>query len=87
VTVEKQRRIRQLAVEWLRAHELRADSIRFDVVAITGTELELLRRPPSDPQSEWDIWGLTPEASRRDSPGERPDEQARDTRRAAATRT
>ena len=42
VTVEKQRRIRQLAVEWLRANELRADSIRFDVVAITGSRLELI---------------------------------------------
>jgi len=42
VTVAKQRRIRQLAVEWLRAHELHADSIRFDVVAITGSRLELI---------------------------------------------
>lgn len=42
VTVAKQRRIRQLAVEWLRAHEVRAPSVRFDVVAITGTDLELL---------------------------------------------
>jgi putative endonuclease len=42
VTSEKQRRIRQLAVEWLRANELRADSIRFDVVAITGGRLELI---------------------------------------------
>lgn len=42
VTVAKQRRIRQLAVEWLRAHEVHASSVRFDVVAITGTELELL---------------------------------------------
>jgi putative endonuclease len=42
VTVAKQRRIRQLAVEWLRAHEVHAVSIRFDVVAITGNELELL---------------------------------------------
>ncbi|MGA7756841.1 MAG: YraN family protein [Ilumatobacteraceae bacterium] len=42
VTVEKQRRIRHLAVEWLRANELRADSIRFDVVAITGSRLELI---------------------------------------------
>jgi putative endonuclease len=42
VTFEKQRRIRQLAVEWLRANELRADSIRFDVVAITGGRLELI---------------------------------------------
>ncbi len=42
VTVAKQRRIRQLAVEWLRAHEVHARSVRFDVVAITGTDLELL---------------------------------------------
>lgn len=42
VTVAKQRRIRQLAVEWLRAHEIHAPSVRFDVVAITGTRLELL---------------------------------------------
>jgi len=42
VTVAKQRRIRQLAVEWLRAHEVHASSIRFDVVAITGNKLELL---------------------------------------------
>lgn len=42
VTVSKQRRIRQLAVEWLREHDLHADVIRFDVVAITGTTLELI---------------------------------------------
>ncbi len=42
VTVAKQRRIRQLAVEWLRAHDLRPESVRFDVVAITGTRLELI---------------------------------------------
>jgi putative endonuclease len=42
VTVTKQRRIRQLAVEWLRAHDVRATAIRFDVVAITGTRLELI---------------------------------------------
>jgi putative endonuclease len=42
VTVAKQRRIRQLAVEWLRANDVHADSIRFDVVAITGTEIELI---------------------------------------------
>ena len=42
VTVAKQRRIRQLAVEWLRAHDLHADSLRFDVVAITGTRLDLI---------------------------------------------
>ncbi len=38
----KQRRIRQLAVEWLRAHDVGAESIRFDVVAITGVEVELI---------------------------------------------
>ncbi len=42
VTVAKQRRIRQLAVEWLRANDVSARSIRFDVVAITGNELELI---------------------------------------------
>jgi len=42
VTVAKQRRIRQLAVEWLRANDVHAPAIRFDVVAITGNALELL---------------------------------------------
>jgi putative endonuclease len=42
VTPAKQRRLRALAVEWLRAHEVRAVAIRFDVVAITGTRLDLL---------------------------------------------
>ena len=42
VTVAKQRRIRQLAVEWLRANDVVAASIRFDVVAITGSDLELI---------------------------------------------
>ena len=42
VTIAKQRRIRQLAVEWLRAHDVHAHAIRFDVVAITGTDLELI---------------------------------------------
>lgn len=42
VTVAKQRRIRQLAVEWLRANDVHAPSVRFDVVAITGNTLELL---------------------------------------------
>ena len=42
VGVAKQRRIRQLAVEWLRARGIGADSIRFDVVAITGVEIELI---------------------------------------------
>jgi putative endonuclease len=38
----KQRRIRQLAVEWLRAQNVAAELIRFDVVAITGVEIELI---------------------------------------------
>ena len=42
VTAAKQRRIRQLAVEWLRAHDVSAETIRFDVVAITGNSLELI---------------------------------------------
>lgn len=42
VTAAKQRRIRRVAVEWLRTHELHAAAMRFDVVAITGTELELI---------------------------------------------
>ena len=42
VGVAKQRRIRQLAVEWLRAEGIATDSIRFDVVAITGVEIELI---------------------------------------------
>lgn len=42
VTPIKQRRIRRLAAEWLRAHDVHADAIRFDVVAITGTTLELI---------------------------------------------
>ncbi|MGB0111749.1 MAG: YraN family protein [Ilumatobacteraceae bacterium] len=42
VTVAKQRRIRQLAVEWLREHERSTPRVRFDVVAITGTDLDLI---------------------------------------------
>ena len=39
VGIDKQRRIRQLAIEWLRAHDLHGVDIRFDVIAITGTQL------------------------------------------------
>ncbi|MFK7918176.1 MAG: YraN family protein [Ilumatobacter sp.] len=42
VSVPKQRRIRRLAVEWLAEHGTPRTSIRFDVVAITGTRLELI---------------------------------------------
>lgn len=38
----KQRRIRRLGIEWLQAHGVGADVIRFDVVAITGVTLELI---------------------------------------------
>jgi putative endonuclease len=42
VGIDKQRRIRQLAVEWLRANHLDHVDVRFDVVAITGTRLTLI---------------------------------------------
>ena len=38
----KQRRIRLLAVEWLDAHRLPRDGIRFDVVAITGVQINVI---------------------------------------------
>ena len=42
---DKQRRIRLLAYEWLRAHDVRGrPPIRFDVVAITGVKLRLYQR-------------------------------------------
>jgi putative endonuclease len=41
VDADKQRRIRRLAVEWLRAHGRRG-AIRFDVVTVTGTTVELI---------------------------------------------
>ena len=37
-----QRRIRLLAVEWLDAHRLTRDGIRFDVVAITGVQINVI---------------------------------------------
>jgi putative endonuclease len=42
VGFDKQRRIRRLAVEFLRAHDLHAHHVRFDVVAITGTHVQLI---------------------------------------------
>lgn len=42
VGLAKQRRIRLLAVEWLDAHGRRRDGIRFDVVAITGSNVVLI---------------------------------------------
>lgn len=38
----KQRRIRRLAIEWLRANGVSAMEIRFDVVAITGTRVDII---------------------------------------------
>ena len=43
VVPAKQRRIRRLAIEWLRAHDLQWVSLRFDVVAITGTRVEVIQ--------------------------------------------
>jgi putative endonuclease len=42
VTPDKQRRIRRLAVAWLRTHGLRAVDMRFDVVAITGVHVQII---------------------------------------------
>jgi len=42
VGAAKQRTIRRLAAEWLDAAEQPRQSIRFDVVAITGVELALI---------------------------------------------
>jgi putative endonuclease len=42
VNLTKQRRIRVLAAEWLRAHDVRGAHVRFDVIAITGVTLELI---------------------------------------------
>ncbi len=42
VGAQKQRRIRLLALEWLDDRQRRRDDIRFDVVAITGTRIELI---------------------------------------------
>ena len=38
----KQKRIRRLALEWLRANDLHAAEIRFDVVAITGVRVDVI---------------------------------------------
>ena len=41
VTPVKQQRIRRLAAEWLRANDVHGVEVRFDVVAVTGTELQV----------------------------------------------
>ena len=43
VTPKKQRRIRLLAIGWLETHpEVRPNVIRFDVAAITGTDVSIV---------------------------------------------
>lgn len=41
VTRTKQRRLRQLAAAWLAAHDRRGVQARFDVVSVTGTDVEV----------------------------------------------
>ena len=43
VNWKKQKRIRSLASQWLQAHNHRRDQVRFDVVAITGTRIEVIK--------------------------------------------
>jgi putative endonuclease len=38
----KQQRIRQLAIEWLAAHDRPRAGVRFDVVAITGVRVQVI---------------------------------------------
>ena len=42
VTPAKQRRIRGLAVRWLHESGVRAGELRFDVVALLGTDLQVI---------------------------------------------
>jgi putative endonuclease len=42
VDARKQRRLRGLAVQWLKAHPGRHDGIRFDVAAVTGTHVDVI---------------------------------------------
>ncbi len=44
VTPAKQARIRRLAAAWLAERAVRAEEVRFDVVAILGGELEVIER-------------------------------------------
>ncbi len=42
VGLDKQRRIRRLAIAWLGEHRRRRDELRFDVVAVTGRSVEVI---------------------------------------------
>jgi putative endonuclease len=43
VGLAKQRKIRRLALLWLRAHGVHAAELRFDVVAVLGNDIEVTR--------------------------------------------
>jgi putative endonuclease len=43
VGIAKQRRIRRLAMQWMRAHGTRATDLRFDVVSVVGNNIEVLQ--------------------------------------------
>ena len=43
VTPTKQRRLRTLALLWLRAHEVHGDDLRFDVARVIGSRVEVLQ--------------------------------------------
>ena len=42
VTRQKQARVRRLAVAWLRASGVRAGSVRFDVAAVMGRDVQVV---------------------------------------------
>jgi len=42
VTPAQQARLRRLAAAWLAENEVRADELRFDVVAILGDQIEVI---------------------------------------------
>lgn len=42
VTAEKRRRLRRLAARWLREHRVHCRTVRFDVAAVRGEDVEIL---------------------------------------------